>query len=50
MGDKSVETLGSKIRFLSMHRGQIFLASPPNNVDFFFFISLTVQSTATRQH
>ena len=43
MGDKSVETLGSEIRFLL-----IFSPFPQNNVD--FSISSTAQTTAPTQH
>ena len=47
MGDKSVETLGSKIRFLSVFI--TFSPLPPkNNVD--FSISSTAQTTAPTQH
>ena len=42
MGDKSVKTLGSKIRFSNAWNS--FPPFPQNNVD--FFISLTAQTSA----
>ena len=44
MGDKSVETLGPKIRFSSV----LETSPPPNIVD--FTISLTAQTTAPTEH
>ena len=46
MGDKSVETLGSKIEFLSIL--VTFSPSPRNNVE--FSICSTAQTTAPKQH
>ena len=46
MGVKSVETLGSKIRFSSVL--DTFLPSPRNNVD--IYISSTAHTTAPTQH
>ena len=48
MRDKSVETLGSKIRFLSVL--VTFSPLPPKTMLIFFSISLTVQTTAPAQH
>ena len=46
MGVKSVETLGSKIRFSSVL--DAFLPSPRNNVD--IYISSTAHTTAPKQY
>ena len=46
MGVKSVEALGSKIRFSSVL--DTFLPSPRNNVD--IYISSTAHTTAPTQH
>ena len=46
MGDKSVETLGNKIEFLSIL--VIFSPFPQNNVE--FSISSTAQTTGPTQH
>ena len=46
MGDKSVKTLGSKIRFSNASNS--FPPFPQNNAD--FFISLTAQTTVPTHH
>ena len=48
MGDKSVETLGSKIRFLNVL--VTFYPLPPKTVDFSTCISSTAQTTVRTQH
>ena len=45
MGDKSVETLGSKIRFFGV--SVTFSPLPPKNVDFFYFFDCTDYSAYT---
>ena len=47
MGDKSVETLGSKIRFLNVLVRFSTLPPPPNGID--YSISSAAQTTAPTQ-